>query len=301
VPIIIGDSIGPFTYEGQCKFYPIEKQNGLHFELAKNLPFNSYTRKNLGYLIAAQEGAKIIYETDDDNFPTSSWKLRTSSQVECNTIKGNGWINSFSFFTQSKVWPRGLPLDEILKKSERAMDLMLRSVYSPVQQGLANGEPDVDAIWRLTFDQEIIFEDSNSIFLEKNTWCPFNSQSTWWHYEAYPLMYLPSNCSFRMTDIWRSFVTQRCLWEIGTGVVIHGPEVKQIRNEHNVLNDFKQEIDGYKMNRDMCRCLQDLALNSKDPFANLRKCYESWVAAGFFPKEELALVNSWENDFNRIL
>jgi len=32
------------------------------------------------------------------------------------------------------------------------------------------------------------------------------------------LMYLPIKASFRMTDIYRSFVAQRCLWELGEGV-----------------------------------------------------------------------------------
>jgi hypothetical protein len=41
-----------------------------------------------------------------------------------------------------------------------------------------------------------------------------------------PLLYLPSHCCFRMTDIWRSFIAQRCLWELGHWVVCQAPELE---------------------------------------------------------------------------
>lgn len=32
-----------------------------------HLPWNAYSRKNVGYLWAIQHGARTVYETDDDN------------------------------------------------------------------------------------------------------------------------------------------------------------------------------------------------------------------------------------------
>jgi hypothetical protein len=82
---------------------------------------------------------------------------------------------------------------------------------------------------------------------KRNSWCPFNSQSTWFFKKAFPLMYLPCSCKHsECTDIWRSFIGQRCLWEIGEGVTFHSPsEVYQDRNEHDLLKDFEDEIPGY--------------------------------------------------------
>lgn len=39
------------------------------FSIASELPFKSYTRKNIGYLYAISQGAEWIYDTDDDNKP----------------------------------------------------------------------------------------------------------------------------------------------------------------------------------------------------------------------------------------
>src|SRR5581483_5657775 len=88
----------------------------------------------------------------------------------------------------------------------------------------------------------------------------FNSQTTWWWPEAFPLLYLPSFCSFRMTDIWRSFVAQRCLWELGHGLVFHASEVIQERNQHNLLRDFGDEVSGYLQNSRLTAALQELRL-----------------------------------------
>ncbi|CAF4821194.1 unnamed protein product [Rotaria sp. Silwood1] len=52
-------------------FYPtkaiIEQQNILNFRILHYLRYGSYARKNLGYLIVIKYGAKIIFESDDDN------------------------------------------------------------------------------------------------------------------------------------------------------------------------------------------------------------------------------------------
>jgi hypothetical protein len=112
-------------------------------------------------------------------------------------------------------------------------------------------------------------------------------------------MYLPSMCSFRMTDIWRSFVAQRCLWETGSGVVFHAAEVEQRRNEHNLLKDFEHEVDGYLGNERMAEVLQGLTLGESIE-DNLFCCYEALVREGFLPEEELGLVRLWLNDLRTL-
>jgi hypothetical protein len=98
-----------------------------------------------------------------------------------------------------------------------------------------------------------------------------------------------------MTDIWRSFVAQRCLWELGLGVVFHGAEVFQTRNTHDLMKDFEQEVPGYLGNRRMAEVLARVPLQSGADRVgtNLARCYEALVGAGFFPEKEMALVVLW--------
>lgn len=297
---VVGDSAGPKSYDKRSDFYSLERQLGLAFASAKQLPTKHYSRKNLGYLLAVQAGTEVLYETDDDNLPLSTWEPRLESTVEADTVSASGWINAFAYFTKEKIWPRGLPLDEILTP---VPSLVGRSgdYFAPIQQGLADGEPDVDAIWRLVFDQKVVFQRRSSVFLGKGAWCPFNSQSTWWHRPAFPLLYLPSFCSFRMTDIWRSFVAQRCLWEMDAGVAIHAAEVEQVRNAHVIFRDFEKETEGYLKNKALALVLEKTPLRSRDALINVVHCYEALVAAGFFPKDELALVAAWARDLESAL
>src|SRR5262249_28514451 len=116
-----------------------------------------------------------------------------------------------------------------------------------------------------------------------------------------PLLYLPSRCSFRMTDIWRSFVAQRCLWEMGHSLVFHPPEVIQMRNVHNLQRDFADEVTGYLKNGEIATRLASLELApGAGALDNLVRCYEALVQAGIFPRDELTLVEAWVNDLDEL-
>lgn len=295
--IVVGDRKGPDCFEADgAAFFDLERQFAMPFELARIAPVGHYTRKNLGYLEAIRLGACCIYETDDDNQPLAHWAPR-SLVVDARTIRAGGWVNVYRCFSDARIWPRGLPLDELLPSFQQRVPVsdVVAEVRAPIQQGLANGSPDVDAIWRLVLDQTFEFDSAPSVMLPPGAWCPFNSQSTWWWPEAYPLLYLPSYCSFRMTDIWRSFVAQRCLWELGAGTVFHTAEVFQDRNEHNLMRDFNDEIPGYQRNRDFVRVLEDTHLQAGPAAvtANLLRCYEALVGRGFFDRAELQLLSAW--------
>jgi len=295
--VVVGDKKGPSAYGlPNASFLDLDSQLALPWDLARLLPTGHYARKNLGYLSAMSQGAECIYETDDDNRPLPEWKPRARS-VEAETVDKTGWVNVYRYFTAQHIWPRGLPLDCIAQDGNGAIATRPSPgpIAAPIQQGLADNSPDVDAIWRLVLDAPFTFDGGPSIRLAPGAWCPFNSQTTWWWPEVFPLLYLPSYCSFRMTDIWRSFVAQRCLWELGHGVVFHAPEVFQERNAHDLMRDFEDEVPGYLGNRKIATVLENLSLASglDAVGGNLRTCYGALVEAGFIPPEELQLVGAW--------
>ena len=106
-----------------------------------------------------------------------------------------------------------------------------------------------------------------------------------------------------MTDIWRSFVAQRCLWELDMGVVFHAPEVEQERNFHDLMKDFEDEIQGYLGNRQIAKALMslDLKKGSENLMDNLYKCYEQLVSIKLLPLQELELLNTWILDLKSLL
>ena len=162
--------------------------------------------------------------------------------------------------------------------------------------------PDVDAVYRLTLPLPVIFDRAQPVALGVNSWCPVDSQNTTWFREAFPLLYLPCNCSFRMTDIWRSLIAQRIAWSCGWHIVFHGATVCQERNEHNILKDFSDEVFGYLNNGRIADELQKLDLKAGiDAIGdNLLTCYAMMVGHGYIGREEMKLVGAWINDCRAI-
>jgi hypothetical protein len=167
-------------------------------------------------------------------------------------------------------------------------------------QALADGEPDVDALYRLTVEEEsnIKFEELPPVLFPKNAYSPFNSQATTWHHSIFPLMYLPITCSFRMTDIWRSFIAQRILRDSDLNLVFLGAEVFQARNPHNLLRDFEDEVEGYLNNEKLRVILENTKLlGGTDNYdIDLTSIYENLVSAGLLMEIELDSLRNWLED-----
>jgi hypothetical protein len=302
--IVIGDQKSPqnFSLEG-CDFYSLDRQLNTGHSFARMCPVKKYSRKNIGYLLAMEKGSRVIVETDDDNLPMSAfWDERKMIQ-DAVVYSDKGWLNIYRYFTDINIWPRGLPLNSINAHPDFSDLESAGSLSCPVQQGLADDNPDVDAVYRLVLPLPVTFNKNENIVLAKNVWCPFNSQNTTWFSDAFPLLYLPSYCSFRMTDIWRSFVAQRIAWENGWGVLFHKPTVYQERNEHDLIVDFSQEIPGYLNNHIIAEELEKLSLlpGKENIQSNMLVCYEALIKLQLVEIEELKLLQSWFDDINQIL
>jgi hypothetical protein len=302
--VVVGDEASPATFRlDGCEFFDIARQTGTGFRTAAVGRRRHYARKNVGYLIAMGGGAEVVVESDDDNLPEAAFWEGRPRRVDAAIVTQMGWINVYQYFTDARIWPRGLPLDSIQDAAPERSLLCSGEVDAPIQQGLADGNPDVDAVYRLALPLPVKFRQDTSIALARECWCPFNSQNTTWWREAFPLLYLPSWCSFRMTDIWRSFVAQRIAWENGWVVLFHGATVRQERNEHHLMRDFEDEVPGYLYNRRIANCLEALALraggeNSND---NLRICYEALVREKCVDARELGLLDAWLEDVSAAL
>jgi hypothetical protein len=156
-------------------------------------------------------------------------------------------INHHAHFGQPSTWPRGYPLEAIGDPHETSMRTV--SVVPAVQQGLANGDPDMDAIFRLTRkprDTRIDFAFAPAaaappIALPQGSFGPYNAQNTVFTYEGLWATVLPQTVEFRVCDIWRAYYTQRLLWGIGAQLTFVAPYVYQLRNSHSYHDDYLSE------------------------------------------------------------
>jgi hypothetical protein len=301
--IIIGDKKSPKVFLlKNALYFSVDAQKKLNFKSDKKLSYNHYSRKNLGYLIAYKNKSEFIYETDDDNLPYKSFYNDSKLRIKCFETEKKKFINIYRYYSNQKIWPRGFPLRFIKDKIKKISLLKKKEIISPIQQYLADGEPDVDAIFRLIFTSKDFLKKSYSLYLPKNSYCPFNSQNTVWHRSVFPLMYLPSTCSFRLTDIYRSYIAQRILWECDNHLSFHPSSVRQIRNSHDLIDDFYHETDSYIKIDKLAYILDDLKLHKG--FHNISKnlvlCYAALIKNKFVPKSEMSILKAWIQDIKNI-
>jgi len=299
--IVAGDSKSPsrFQMEG-CRFLSLKDQHDSGFSLGLKCPERSYTRKNIAYLEAMRSGAEVIVETDDDNHPKEEFWCTRELRMKCRTVEKDGWINVYRYFSENFIYPRGLPLNQA--RTEVPVPGLPGIHECVIQQGLANNDPDVDAIYRMLFPLPFDFEIAHDpILLINGAWCPFNSQNTTFFKSAFPLLYLPAHCSFRMTDIWRSFVAQRVLSWQGSGVMFHGPTVWQERNDHDLHCDFVDEFSGYVHNHNIREALNSISFAQGSPTRLIMEvCYQVLIRHGWVGSGEESLLQAWFDDLETL-
>ena len=284
------------------------------YQFTEMMPFKSFARKNIGYLFAINHGAQVIYDFDDDNVlvPLEDGEtipppfhhddnngadrtILLKSVVEKEeTATFTTAFNPYIYMGPShkNSWPRGFPIDKLadnfeidVEKSEiQVGDLPLSSIG--VIQSLCNGDPDTDAVFRMTrkdstkftFDRSV---QSMPLLVPFNAYSPYNAQATTHLYNAFWGLYLPITVPGRVTDIWRSYITQRIMKDIGLHVLYTPPIVNHNRSAHDYLSDLAAERDLY------------------DKTTKLLDYIDSWSSdADTLPERILALwVGLYEHDY----
>lgn len=296
--IVIGDKKSPAKWRyPNVDFLSIDNQLNSGYKLAKLLPWNHYGRKIIGYLSAIQNGADIIWDTDDDNIPLSNF-YTPKFNGNFKTLSNKRFINTYNYFTNNFVWPRGLPLNWILD-SKRPKESTLQSKIG-VWQFLADEDPDVDAIYRLVNGKFVYFKKKSPIVLGKGSLSPFNSQNTFFRKELFPLLYLPGYVTFRFTDILRSFVAQPIMWLYGYKLGFGPATVIQKRNPHDYMEDFRSEVPVYLDGERTVEIVESAVKKENTVTINLLLAYQALAKEGIVTSQELRLLDAWVSDLKKI-
>jgi len=296
--VAVGDLKTPPDWHADgIRYLSVSRQRELFGDLAEAIPYRHYSRKNLGYLYAIHEGADVILDTDDDNIPGPDFGRGLQRRLKGQTVRRAGWVNIYAHYSSAPIWPRGLPLDEIHSTGEMTAGHV--EADCPIQQYLVDGDPDVDAIYRLIFKNPLVFDKREApLVVDAGAWVPFNSQNTAFFSGVFALLYLPCFVSFRMTDIWRSLVAQRALWTHGLRLAMQNATVKQVRNEHNLMHDFNDEVVGYQNNARISALLDQAAAKLSasermDVADTARALWLALVREKIIPARELTVLESW--------
>ena len=147
----------------------------------------------------------------------------------------------------------------------------------------------------ITFD-----ETSPSIQYPTYKLAPYNSQNTFFHYEAFWSLYLPFTVTFRLTDIWRSYWAQRLMWLLNDTITYNGPNAFQNRNSHSYLKDFESEKAMYSKTEKLIDFLFKWNCTKKGFYECVIELSHEMAVEKFWKMEEVDGIKNWLHDLNKI-
>lgn len=299
--IVIGDKKTPENwYCDNTTYLSVDEQLKLDYQLLKVLPYNHYSRKMIGYLLAMQKQTELIIDTDDDNIPKQNWDFPPfTNEFDC-VNENSGFVNIYQLFTEQKIWPRGLPLSLINTKFNFNDLITFKECNVGIWQGLADEDPDVDAIYRLTNDTPCYFKERSPIVLAKGTVCPFNTQNTIIVKELFPLLYLPTYVTFRFTDILRGLVAQPIMWLYNYQLGFTNATVTQKRNPHDYMKDFISEIPMYEHCDTIIEIVSNAISSTNGIAENLYLAYQALSKKAIVSDKELITLDAWLSDIKSL-
>lgn len=245
--IVVGDKKTPHSYFMNIKnitYLTPDDQEDISKDLSDSIGWNSIRRRNFGFIKAYQMGADIIATVDDDNIPLANWgsNINVGKKIIVELHTSNFEVLDPIFSTEHKsLWHRGFPIQLInnrdnFKKKNIEIDCL-------VQADFWNGDPDIDAICRISQSPNVTFDDFNLFTSDKIV--PFNSQNTFISRELIPHYMMIPHIG-RMDDIWGAYYLQQKLKNELPFIVFGPPTVFQERNAHNLFVDLKEEMLGYE-------------------------------------------------------
>ena len=304
-----------FKFSDKLVYLSIEEQLNLCYYVTKYIPLNSYSRKNIGYLYAIENGAKEIFEIDDNINITNLLELnQIYNEINYNRIsfvKSNftQMVNPYYYFGLRNIWPRGFKLKDIGKDNTNqfiniaSKQLNLKPL---IFQGLINGEPDLDSIFLQTRIQKnskinLNFSFNYPLIYLPGNYIPINSKNTKYLYEAFPALPLLTTVNEKVSDIWRGYIMQKYIWGY-KGVVLFylSSSYKERKNNANDSDFFMENQLYYKLEEFLSYLNKEINNDKFNPSNNLINIIESLVNFKILEKQDLKMYKAFIQDLSNI-
>lgn len=274
--IVVGDIKTPhYEYENlNCIYLSPEYQEKTYPELSDTIGWKSIQRRNIGFVEAYNRGADIVATVDDDNIPYDSWgtNVVVGETVEIDFYDTHlGVFDPLSVTEHNQVWHRGYPIELVPFRKEVTYGGKLKRKVL-VQADLWDGDPDIDAMARLSIKPTVKFGVHDAY--GSTSISPFNSQNTFLARDVIPYYSVFPHVG-RMDDIWGGYILQHYF---PNSVIYNKASVYQDRNVQDLVTNLENEIIGYRKTSELIRSLPDWqSIVPKETLAYwdaYRRCFE---------------------------
>ena len=246
--LVVGDEKSPDELSlnsSRFVYLSTSKQSSLAFEVVGRTPKNTICRKNVGYLYAIMNGAKVILDMESDSIPIPLELLIEEQKAPFNrpVLEEDMEIPITTHkeppkLAESIVWnpyqsdtarPRGFPIDYKQSLTKNIYSVTTKTCYPIIQQLLHT-------------DDTTSKQASTKVVLPHAVFAPYDTRSTVHLHEAFWSLLLPKTVSGLGSDVWRSYIAQSRLYLIPDACVMFtSPAVYHQQNQLNNHTDLNPE------------------------------------------------------------
>lgn len=201
--------------------------------------------------------------------------------------------------TIESSWARGFPLERILDEKTRGTVVSTSNLSFEkvgVVQFVADGNPDIDAVHRMTKPLPMDFADeskSSPLLVPPNAASPYNAQATVHHWPAFFATLLPITVKSRVSDIWRAYYAAPLFRDIGVSILFAPPKIHQIRTAHSYIGDMKAEGDLYFKSDKLIDFLHNWESAEKSIPSRMEQLWIDLYERGYHEEDDVELVQKW--------
>lgn len=296
--------------------YVVEELGGIYLDpsfqeryaFSEALGWKCIQRRNAAVMYAYEQGFMYVLTVDDDNRPASddfvdvhARFVRPGTELGDQEARVIGavadedrWVNTGDFL-MPPTWQRGTPYGV-----DTAWSYVPSSgIDVVVSQAQALGSPDCDAVTRICHDP-VAGVVRESVIVDPNTACIFNSQATMWRGALAPFIACLPGVG-RYDDVLASLIAQRVFREANAAVRVGTPVALQDRNEHDLTKDLRGERWGMMNLPRIKRVIDDVYLRDEisvyDMYGRIAMVL---MEHEVLPDQTTRFMAAWANEWRRI-
>lgn len=246
------------------------------------IPERSHAETSFGFLAAAEDGAEIIIEIDDDVFPYKDQKLVKGHLDNLGDSTGvamestSKWINTIDLLelenSNTKIFPRGHPYDHSVRNYIHNISGYIDS-GCVLNMGLWSGVPDLDAVTILANGGLDGRPKIRSIGLKRNmdkvivkpgnyfAVCSMNTSFRVKILPAFYQLYMRYMNIDRFDDIWSGIFVKKIADLFGDHICIGKPILYHDKRPRPVWKDLKIELEGMIINEWLWKIVDEAELD----------------------------------------
>lgn len=304
------------------------KVKGAFGNFVRLIPWDHLCRKNVGYLFAIVQGAKYIFDVDDDIYvkledsgtPQELLPVESEDPFKMKLENVNIIMQGSKVFNHHPImgasvnqsWARGFPKEHIHHEHTQGkiayqMDIPFASPRKEIGviQFLIDEYPDVDSMHHakhplatMTFRPE---NKQHPVLVPTHAYAPYNSHATIHTKHALWATLLPSTVPGHVSDIWRSYFSQCIFADAGLQLIFSPPKViRKYSKDIDAQDNFHDNQDLYEKSGALIEFLSQWDSIHDNIPERMKDLWIDLYEFGYIELEDVYSVQAWLDTLSQI-